>query len=484
VLDPEFLRDDDENETTSFGIGEKDDFKQAQWLAIKLKNEWRYDHTTTKWHHWDGFRWAPDETNQISHTVALVAAKAMLAGNAHVPKDTLAKLLNMQPQKRALEALATFPGYGTNGDDWDSDPFLLGVRNGIVDLRKNALVPNPSPDMLVTKTTGVKFKPVTDPSEFRERAPRFMEVMDEWMSGDAEMVAFLLRWFGAGLFGFSPEQRFLLMTGIGRNGKGALKHAVMCAVGEYAAQFDSNLYMRSKFGAARSDAARADLVALKGKRITFFSEPEGGHFNEELLKAHTGGDKIAARALYSNNIQTWDPTHSITFLVNDAPEVDDLGPSMGARVMVADFRERFDGEREDKTLYDTLKTEREGILAILCWAAASWYKRYEETHQGIPQPERVREQSQKFMERNDPVAAFIDEACNTGPALRGNSRLLYDAYVEWHRYSARDGEPMSNVKFSATLEKKGFRRVKTMSANVWTGIKPKGALELAYDDED
>lgn len=471
---------------TTFGVGDNLDYQHAEWLSIKLRKEWRYDHTAQRWHHWTGKRWAPDDRNLISHTVAAMAAKALMpdAPSESVGKDTLKKLLNLPVIGRALEALASFPDYGTNGDDWDADPFLLGVKNGVVDLRTNTLIENPDPSCLVTKTTDVKFVPVTRPGDFIERAPEFMNAMSQWTSEDVKMTSFLLLWFGSSMFGFSPEQRFLLMTGIGRNGKGALKHAVMAAIGEYGAQFDANLYMRSKLGAARADAARADLLALKGKRVTFFSEPEGNRFNEEMLKAHTGGDRITARALYSNNLQSWDPTHSITFLVNDAPEVDDLGPSMASRVMVADFRERFDGEKEDKGLYGKLEREAEGILAILCWAAAAWFRAWKDSGTGITLPERVVEQSQRFMERNDPLASFIEEACSTGQDMRGNGKLLYDAYRDWHNASDWPGEAMSNVKFALQLEKKGFRKVKTSTANMWQGIKPKSAMELAEDEDE
>jgi putative DNA primase/helicase len=134
-------------EKNAFGIGTHDDFQQAQWLATKLRGEWRFDHTAKQWHNWDGKRWAPDETAKIKHTVALLAAKASMPGTEYsgVPAEVLRKLLNIQPINRALEALSTFDGYGTNGDDWDSDPLTLGVANGIVDLTTNTLIPTPSP---------------------------------------------------------------------------------------------------------------------------------------------------------------------------------------------------------------------------------------------------------------------------------------------------------------------------------------------------
>lgn len=474
----------------SFGRG-AEDFRQADWLSEELEGTWRYDHTAQRWHHWDGTRWAPDETEHIVFTVAERARLALArgtwsVGGASLSTDdakALVKLLNVPVARRALEALATMPAYATNGDDWDQVPYLLGVENGVVDLRTNTLVEHPEPSCLVTKTTGVRFEPATDPEQFAARAPLFMAFMEDVMSGDPSMVAFLLLWFGSSLFGMSPEQRFLLMTGIGRNGKGALKHSVMKAVGEYGAQFDANLYMRSKLGAARSDGARADLLALKGKRITFFSEPEGNRFNEELLKAHTGGDRITARALYSNNVQSWDPTHSITFLVNDAPEVDDLGPSMTARVMVADFRERYDGEREDKRLYGKLEREAEGILAILCWAASAWWASWDAGGHGLTLPERVQEQSRRFMERNDPLAQFINERCETGLDLRTGSAHLYGTFLEWWRASGQAGEAPSQVRFSQMMERKGFKKVKGRTSNDFRGIQPLSAWQLADRDD-
>ena len=38
---------------------------------------------------------------------------------------------------------------------------------------------------------------------------------------------------------------------------------------------------------------------------------------------------------------------------------------------------------------------------------------------------------------------------------------------------------MSIVMFARALEKKGFRKVKTMTGMRWTGLKPLGATEIA-----
>lgn len=461
-----------------------EDAEQAKWLAEALGSEYRYDHTAERWHHWTGVRWAPDKVKDLHERVIELTTERLKTVNAiNVPDDDERKrlvkvyrrLFELSRIESALRTLATSDGYKTDGADWDQDAFLLGCENGIVDLRVNALVDQPGPSLLVTKTTGQKFVPLKEwtVNELRRRAPRFMEFMVEVTSGDPGMIDFILRWYGYTLFGTTEEQKFLILIGTGRNGKGALMNTMRSVIGEYTADTDQNLYMKTRYGAARSDGARADLMALKGKRFAVMEEPEGGQFNEELLKAHTGGVPITARALHSNNVISWVPTHTITFLTNKAPRVEDVGPSMQRRVLVADFRERFDGEREDKHLYDKLKLESEGILAILCWAAKAWYE------DGLTIPQRILDASEAYITQNDPIGKALDEFFVVKMGVSAGAKVLYETYLEWHAQSDNPNEAMSLTAFGTNLGNRGFTKKKTEKGIVYTNIRPKTASELA-----
>ena len=483
-----------------FGQG-SEDYRQAEWLAAELQNKWRFDHTMQRWHHFDGVRWAIDKVDLISESVATAAAAALARDTWSVGgpnlgaegRKAMTALLKRVSQQRALEALASFPEYGTDGADWDQDPYLLGCTNGVVDLRTGKLRKG-RPEDKITKSTGVKFKPLTGEADELgvTRAKIFLPFLSEVTSDydftpNNEIVTFLLSWFGASLFGMAPEQRFLLMIGIGRNGKGALKHAVMAATGEYAVQPDANLYSRSHLGPARSSEARADLMALKGERLVFCSEPNRGEFNEELLKAHTGGDIITARGLYQKHAISWEPTHSITFLVNDAPSIEDIGPSMASRTIVVDFRHRYEGANEDKGLYDKLAAEKEDILAILVWRAALWYSDWVNGGSGLVLPARVVEQSAAFIERNDVIAECLREAFEMRLGVEASGQAVYDAYKSWFRAAGIDGEPFSMPKLARELEKKGFQKSRSSTSRFWKGLRPLSQWELAGrrpDEED
>jgi putative DNA primase/helicase len=482
------------------------DYGQAHWLAGVLNQQYRYDHTSRKWHHWDPASgiWAFDQVEDLEEEIERHVDESIVAINdragEHYIKDederaettkARAKLKMTINMSHALDALSTLSGYKTDGSEWDQDPYLLGCKNGVVDLRVNAFVSFPYTDnngkehskgseLLVTRSTGHNFVPIIDWSEFKTRAPVLFKALMEWTSNDQALAMYFLLWFGYSLFGLSKEQRFLILTGIGRNGKGALVTAMRNVFGEYNAAANENLYMRSRFGGDRSSGPRADLMALKGKRLAIMSEPEGGAFNEEMLKAHTGGDPITARSLHSNNVISWRPTHSIVFLTNRAPKVDDVGPSMANRVMVADFREQFLGEREDRGLYDALTTESEaeGQLALLVFAAKTYHE------QGLELPTRVIDASREYISSSDPVGRAIEEVFVIEKGARGPAQSMYAQYLEWHTQSNEEGEPMSGTAFGLALKRHGIDKKRVETGYVYIGIRPKGAMEIAMDEPD
>lgn len=469
-----------------------EDGEQADWLAVQLDRQWRYDHTARRWHHWnpDTGQWAPDKTQEIRHAVDELALSEItdIAGSPLVDEKDRTALLKVYRRLReksridsALDMLATHPEYATDGSDWDQDPYLIGVANGVVDLRYGKMVES-DPANLVSRTTGVVYRTDWDVATAIKKAKRFWQFLAEVTSGDPELALFYLRWFGYGLFGLAEEQRFLILTGLGRNGKGALTHAVRAAVGEYMAPVDSSLYMQTRFGAARSDQARADLMALKGKRIAVMSEPEGGRFNEELLKAHTGGDPITARALNSNNVLTWTPTHSITFLTNTPPSVDDIGPAMASRVMVADFRERYEGDKEDKRLYEHLTHEAEAILFLLVNEAGKWWRSRETG--GLVLPQRVIDASHAYISANDALGDAMTQAFVVERGAKGHATALYDAYIDWFEEVGRTGDPLTRTEFGLELVHRGFQRKKTMGVMVYSNIRPKGVVERIVEAPD
>jgi len=315
-------------------------------------------------------------------------------------------------------------------------------------------------------------------------APRFWRFLAEVTSGDAELALFYVRWFGYSLFGHSLATKFLILSGkLGFNGKVAIKRLMLHVMGDYAVELDQGFYERRRWTPGANEA-RADLLKLKGVRAAFISEPTGS-FNTEVLKNHTGGDRITARDLHrgSKDIQSWQATHTITFLTNDIPPVSDVGLAVVDRVMVADFREHFTGNDpskpgyKDEKLDADLAHEGEAVLRILVDAAVAWHEALQDGEKGLePIPARVREASKSYMDSNDAIGPFLDEACRLGDDEKVAPVRLYEAYKDWFERSGLDGDALSGQAFGSAI---GKRFTKAGKPPTWRGLAPLGAMALA-----
>src|SRR5947209_956537 len=100
-------------------------------------------------------------------------------------------------------------------EEFDRDPLLLGVPgNQVLDLRAGAIRPICREDR-VTKRTNVAPDPNCKPV-------RFLQFMQEITLGDEALSAYLLRYCGYVLTGYTREHCLPFCYGHGANGKGTL----------------------------------------------------------------------------------------------------------------------------------------------------------------------------------------------------------------------------------------------------------------------
>ena len=438
----------------------------------------RYDHGRGRWLYWDGIRWRVDGTRRVYDMLRLTLVYLigeMPDDDDNMVRKSLISALNVSKKESVLKSLSARPEVSMKGDEWDTDPYLMGFENGIVDLRTGAFDPKPSPETLVSKSTGTIYDP-------KAKCPKFYSFLRSITGDDEDLVDYLLQLLGYSMFGLQAEQKFWMWVGRGANGKGILARTMLRVLGDYAERPSDELYMRNKFGAAPSNAARPDLVRLMGSRFIYISEPHGGQFNEELLKAHTGDDPILARDLYgkSSEMLTFKPTHKIIVLTNEMPKTDDVGVSMRRRVRVIRFEQDFSPEsgRADFRLEGKIENEAEGILALLVRSAIIWWN---EGDAGLPEPEKVTEWSREYIEDNDPLSRWEHDMCRFGGDEKGQSALLYGSYLDW---CAQNGlEPKSQIWMSNQLSKR-YRKERGRTGAIFYGLALKGAVEVAEDEDD
>jgi putative DNA primase/helicase len=119
-------------------------------------------------------------------------------------------------------------------EDFDSNPMLLNLRNGTLDLRTCELRPH-SRDDLITKLAPVEFRPGAT-------SPLWESFLAE-IFPDPELIAFIQRAFGYSLTADASEQCIFLLHGGGANGKSTFLEVARHILGDYGVTADVSTFL-------------------------------------------------------------------------------------------------------------------------------------------------------------------------------------------------------------------------------------------------
>jgi putative DNA primase/helicase len=142
----------------------------------------------------------------------------------------------------------------------DADPWLLGVLNGVIDLRSGQFRPGRQED-LITKRANVVF-------DAAAKCPEWLKFLDTITGGDADLQSYMQRAVGYSLTGSVCEEVLFVLYGTGSNGKSTFRETLHALFGDYALAADASLLTeRKKAGSATEEIAR-----LKGRRFVAVNE--------------------------------------------------------------------------------------------------------------------------------------------------------------------------------------------------------------------
>ena len=163
------------------------------------------------------------------------------------------------------------------------DPWLLNTPGGTVDLRTGTCRAHDRRDGF-TKQTAVTPR-AGSPTQW-------LQCLDTWMNGRAELVAFLQRLFGYCLTGSVREHVLPIVHGTGGNGKTTLLETVRDTLGH---DYVTNVAMETLI-ITKGEQHPTDVADLRGKRLAIAVETEEGRYlAESKVKTLTGGDRLRAR---------------------------------------------------------------------------------------------------------------------------------------------------------------------------------------------
>ncbi len=366
--------------------------------------------------------------------------------------------------------LPSEPGIHCAADAFDADPHLMGVGNGIVDLRTGTLVPSTA-DLMVSRFARGNYRPDDPPSAL---ARRWLDALD-WSLG-AEVVAYLQRLVGASCFGHNDPKVFGYIWGVPYAGKSTFTDVVVAALGDYATAGSIAIVS----GKAASDSAHtAHMTPMAEYRMVVVPEvTDRETLNAGQIKALTGEGSMNMRDLYSKTRQ-YPITATLWMMGNtQSPRFDASDAALVERLQTIGFDRTREGEDRDPAALGAMRRDPEVWDAALTWAVQG-AALYATDGLGV-EPAAVSESRAQYVQQHDTLGVWLalatEEALSHSKGTRRSALLA--ALNDWERQQGeREAHCTTPRQFAGAMRARGYpeRHVggyPTLALNLKDGYAP------------
>lgn len=452
------------------------DISNGRRFAERFRGKLLYIVAINAWYIWTGQRWAPCEGGEEMAAAKAIAEEclsetlsALLENGTETAKRNFNQAQAVHRTVRRVEAMqqtaASEPGMSiSNPGLFDANPWVIGVKNGAVNLR-NAELLEPSPGMLVSRQAGAEYDRLA-------QCPMWTQTVHEVMRGDEEMVSFMQRLCGYALTGLVTEEKLFFFLGMGANGKSVFMNVIAAAVGEYAATVRAALLARDPKGSG-SDAER-EKCRLPGARIALMNETgQGDVWDDQRTKELVSRERISARQLYGESFDFM-PTHKLFIRGNHQPGAMDNTDGFWRRIVLIGFTRQFpESERIPDLDRQIIEKELPGVLAWMVEGCLDWQKH------GLQVPASIAVAVNTYRRDTDLMGEWIDACCTASTGAEDSINALFTSY-EMFLKEANTKAPSRNT-FGRQLVQRGFSKRKSNGLVLYTGIalqNPFGVDEL------
>ena len=204
-------------------------------------------------------------------------------------ESQLLKLRTLQFKKEIVET--TKENLTIKQDIFDNNPYLLGFTNKVYDLQLGEFRDYLRSDM-VSMTTGYDWEEPTV-----EQVKTMNDLIASIMPNEPERECYL-RILATGLCGLCLE-KFIVLNGKGRNGKGLTNGIYLLALGEYGFNANSAILTERK-----KTGCNPEIANLHKKRYVVTKEPSSREkIQNSVIKDFSGGGSFSARGLYESKTE-------------------------------------------------------------------------------------------------------------------------------------------------------------------------------------
>lgn len=385
---------------------------------------------------YDGKIWS-----EVSDDV--IKAKVQRFYSAFKPSDSFvrgvfASLCDLVNVPRAIAK----NGHWIDGSGRNCDNIIV-YENGIVDLNTN------DPQVEPHSRNFFCFNKRSYNYNRNAKCPAWLAFLHSIWGNDEKLKMQLQEWIGYLLSNSNDLQKFALLVGFSRGGKGVLSNIIREVIGvENTVGISLDKLNKDSSLEAMSKAS----LCLIPDAHSVAHNNRGGVIS--CLKAITGNDPTSYHKMYKG---TQTEQFKVRFMMstNNMPDFSDASGALANRALVFPFTRSFVG-KEDPELFGKLKREIEGISQ---WALEGLTRlranngKFTESEAGLVEKEEIREDM-------FPLSQYVNSMCIVDETAQCTTDKLYNAYRLWCTFTGTKS-PMTEIQFSKTLRASELHLMKT-----------------------
>lgn len=403
------------------------------------------------WFNWDGTYWKPDaenlEVRELAKKLAPIIASEVVNYDDPNKQGEVVKWAQQAKSNGRLsgsiESATSDPRVYVNVDKWDSDAHLMGVLNGVIDLRTGELLKG-RPDLHITRRAPVAYTQGL-------RNTRWEQFIDYATNGDKELQDWLQRAAGYSLTGLRTHDVMFLVYGPPGSGKNTFVEALVKAMGtqQYAWPLDSSILAQGDGQSHGSDLYH--WAQLRGRRMVWVDElPDSERMKENSVKKLTGSSEISARSpgeqpfTFQSQAKLWVTTNHRPIINDDA---------MWRRIRPIPWSKVPENPDPDLKAYIF---DPEGALpAVLSWAVEGAIKLLgSSARDSLGWCTAVSEAAEVYRKNEDRIGIFLTEETREVEGAVLPMKALYAVYRAWSE--ERGERPMTQIAFQRKMSDRGL----------------------------
>jgi P4 family phage/plasmid primase-like protien len=417
------------------------------------------------WFVWNGNYWRPDaemsDVKEIAkHVSTVIAREAASLKSLDDPRGAeLVKWANSAKSNGRINAMleqaTSDPRVGMSVEDWDKNPYLLGVKNGVVDL-KTGVLHEGDIESHITRVSPISYtQGLTN--------LRWKTFLNEAFNGDQEYIDWVQKAVGYTATGLNNQDVVFIIYGPPGSGKNTFIETIFEALGkaQHAWALDSNVLA---LGDRISSTDEYHMAELRGRRMIWVDElPENERIKENQIKKLTGSGTIQGRSPGEKPIQ-FTSTGKLWISTNHRPIITD--EAMWRRLLPIPLTNK--PAKPDPGLKKYLADPDGALPAVLAWIVEGAVK-YLASSQDNPLEmcTVVREAHEIYKKNEDRIGAFIEEETQAGSdGVLVNK--IYQRYKEWS--DSRGERPITQIAFHRKLSDRGLDIIGTGNKAILRGL--------------